>query len=676
MTMNYSPTKGQPVSGELTGGNQGGRLAEISSPSIHPNRPSRQDATAQPAQVRSVVTPLYVPPELEKQDRWVNWRYERDTKIPVDPSNGNNAASNQPATWGSLDAALTRYDRYPRNVSGIGFNQYGSDVAGGDFDHCVDDAGNVDPWAWRWVQRFNTYTEYSPSGHGIRLFGKGCKPGKREKRGKVELYDGTSTRYLTFTGAHVPGTPLDINDVTEPLAELYAETFGAEADTPTPTPTPAQPVNLDDAELLARAIAAKNGGRFAALWQGDASAHSSASEADYALVGALLFWTGGDVARVDNLFRSSGLMREKWDARRGDRTYGEMTIAKCASGQTQFYTPPQPRPANVTAAGEVIAPPSVQDLWRILHQHVKHDGPRCSLCGGLTPREVDTAKRTDGGYQCFRCKRSGCMDWQHYRAKQLIVQQDPHLWPAYYITKLPVADYDALVNGGLLRNRGQWMAVQSPDDVMTIGSAEVLNALSLAVNLETLAVTMAKAWLDRVWVLDDDGNRKTDVNGKPLRSRLRTPKNAARAKRETIACDVAKPAPVIAAVDADPVIARRKAAFGLIDLNPMDALALLDIIAAEGGTVDYKRRKWSYPAELRPQIRERVAQWAAVAGLAGRKEISTFQNQPTGKVPISSTPLCEQEDWPNMTAEQQEYARLTVHRDANHDSIERETQRM
>ena len=170
---------------------------------------------------------------------------------------------------------------------------------------------------------------------------------------------------------------------------------------------------------------------------------------------------------------------------------------------------------------------------------------------------------------------------------------------------------------------------------------------------------MAEAWLSR----------------KPG-SRLRDPKKAARAKRETITCDAAKPAPVVAAVDDEPVVTQRKAAFGLIDLDPVDVHTLLDIIAAAGGRVDHKRRKWSYPVEIKAQVRELVTQWRDVAGLGGRLEIDAYPNQPTGKVPISTVPVCDQPDWPNMTPEQQEYARLTVHRDANHDSIERETQRM
>ncbi len=661
-----NPTKNLPaMTGEvMTGGKAGAGGASIR-PHHTTAQPRTQEATSKPAQVRSVVLPLYVPDELAQQDRWVNWRYglnERGdiAKIPVNSRSLNNAASNRPSTWATLDKALDTYNRAPRKVSGIGYNQHGSDVVGIDLDGVIDDDGNLLPRAADIVSRFNTYTEVSPSGRGIRMFGRGRKPGKHEKRGGVELYDGTSTRYLTFTGNHLPGTPLDVVDVTQPLAELYAETFGAEDDAAPPTPpTPAQPVNLDDAELLARAIAAKNGGRFAALWQGDASMHSSASEADYALVGALLFWTAGDVARVDNLFRSSGLMREKWDARRGERTYGQMTIAKCASGQTQYYTPPQPRPANVTAAGEVIEPPSVQDLWRILHQHVKHDGEHCDVCGKLVTWERETATTVSGGVRCFRCKRRDCMDWQTYRAKQIIVQSDIHTWPEHYVTKLPVADYDRMVDRGVLRDLVQWFAVLEQDDVVLVASSEVIGSLSIATRLDALAPTMAQAWLSR----------------KPG-SRLRDPKKAARAKRETITCDAAKPAPVVAAVDDEPVVTQRKAAFGLIDLDPVDVVSLLDIIAAAGGDVDHKRRKWSYPVELKTQVHALVSQWRDVAGLGGRLEIDAYPNQPTEYASISSTPLCEQPDWPNMTAEQQEYARLTVHRDANHDSIERETQRM
>lgn len=647
-----SPTKAQPVADKTTGGNGRAAINRARQPHDTTAPAKTQYSTAQPVQIRSVALPLYVPPELENQPRWVNWRYAlRDgqvTKIPVNPRSGYNAASNRPSTWGTLDEAMNRYHRAQHAVSGIGYNQHGSDVVGIDLDDCIDDGGNLLPWAADIVSRFATYTEVSPSGRGIRMFGRGHKPGKHEKHGSVEMYDGSSTRYLTFTARHLAGTPLDVVDVTQPLAELYAETFGTADDAAPTPPTPAQPVNLDDAELLARAIAAKNGGRFAALWQGDTSLHSSASEADYALVGALLFWTAGDVARVDRLFRASGLMREKWDRRTGERTYGALTIAKCASGQTQYYTPPRPRPANVTAGGVVAELPTVQDVWRILHEHVKHDGEHCETCGRLVTYERETATTVSGGVRCFRCKRKDCLDWQTYRAKQLVVQSEIHTWAAHYITKLPVADYDRMVDRGLLRDLVQWFAVLEQDDVVLVASSEALNSLSIATRLDALAPTMAQAWLAR----------------KPG-SRLRDPKKAARAKRETIACDSAKPAPVVAAVDDEPIVTQRKAAFGLIDLDPVDVHTLLDIIAAAGGDVDHKRRKWSYPVEIKPQVHALVSQWAAVAGLGGRLEIDACKPYGTEHASISSPPLCEQDAWADMPEDQRRLARLHMLDESN-----------
>src|SRR5262245_2703110 len=82
---------------------------------------------------------------------------------------------------------------------------------------------------------------------------------------------------------------------------------------------------LDDGALIERARRARNGARFVALWAGDVSAYGSQSEADLALCNLLAFWTGGDAARVDRLFRVSGLYRSKWDATRGEQTYGQRT---------------------------------------------------------------------------------------------------------------------------------------------------------------------------------------------------------------------------------------------------------------------------------------------------------------------------------------------------------------
>ena len=47
-----------------------------------------------------------------------------------------------------------------------------------------------------------------------------------------------------------------------------------------------------------------------------------------ALCSILSFWTQGEAARIDRLYRRSDLMRPKWDEARGDTTYGAGTVEK------------------------------------------------------------------------------------------------------------------------------------------------------------------------------------------------------------------------------------------------------------------------------------------------------------------------------------------------------------
>jgi len=121
-------------------------------------------------------------------------------------------------------------------------------------------------------------------------------------------------RYSTVTSDCLG--PSVIEERNEGLAAFHAEVFGKNGGRPEPPPRQsAPPTNIDDAELLERARSASNGAKFSALWSGDRSGYASHSEADQALCNLLAFWTGADAARIDHLFRASGLYREKWDRR-------------------------------------------------------------------------------------------------------------------------------------------------------------------------------------------------------------------------------------------------------------------------------------------------------------------------------------------------------------------------
>lgn len=277
-----------------------------------------------------------IPEELKKTRQWVMWNYEtregKPTKVPYQ-TNGKKAASDNPDTWtnfGDVLSCILKYD-------GIGI-VFANGLAGVDLDHHYSD-GIPDEFAAPIVEKMNSYTEFSPSSEGVHILCFGTLPEGRRKDQDlgVEMYD--RGRFFTVTGWRLDGTPPTVEERTSELAALHREIFGIPV--PVIEPRAAEPNNLDDQVLIAMACDAKNGTRFYQLWSGDISGDPSASEADLALCNMLAFWTGGEASRIDRLFRSSGLMRPKWDERHRSNgtTYGEMTIDQAIKSSTEFYSP-------------------------------------------------------------------------------------------------------------------------------------------------------------------------------------------------------------------------------------------------------------------------------------------------------------------------------------------------
>ena len=308
--------------------------------------------------------------ELGLLPNWVLWRAEsRDGKITKVPyaAPGRKAAVDNPRSWTTYaraQAALGDFD-------GLGFVFTETAYCGIDLDHCIDDAGTVEAWALAIVQRFSSYTERTPSGRGLHIWIRGRLPGGHGRKrggwgaastGAVELY--STGRYFTVTGTHLPETPATIETRQAELDHFLAKHFPSR---PAPQPgAPAsnghtEPLRLTDRLLLSKATAAKNGPAFERLWAGDWTGYASPSEADAALCAHLAWWTRRDAERVDRLFRRSGLMREKWDDRRGAETYGATTIARACDLVTTGYDPRQAEAARAATAVMVTpaAPPEV-----------------------------------------------------------------------------------------------------------------------------------------------------------------------------------------------------------------------------------------------------------------------------------------------------------------------------
>jgi putative DNA primase/helicase len=307
------------------------------------------------------------PGELRTADQFVCWREEvRDgepTKVPYSVSGGK-ASTTNPKTWAPLDAALSHAAEH--SMSGVGFVFTEDDpFAGIDIDKCRDaQTGEIEPWAWKIVTAFDSYTEVSPSGTGLHIFVKATLPGPNNRKGPLEMYE--SGRYFTLTGEHLSGTPTEIHERQDVLERLYRHVFKIEkasSATNGHKPRTAQ-LDVGDEDLLALAKQAKNGDKFSRLWRGDTSDYAGDdSRADLALCSLLAFWTDGDTERMDHLFRQSGLMREKWNR----HDYRERTFNRVLEGRTEFYQPSEKASANEngsrpkTAAGKP-SPPTHDEL--------------------------------------------------------------------------------------------------------------------------------------------------------------------------------------------------------------------------------------------------------------------------------------------------------------------------
>ncbi len=293
-----------------------------------------------------------VPAELKAEARWVCWRREerngRATKLPVDARTGRMAKSTDPATWATFEEAVAAVGRW--RCDGVGF-VFGPDRAftGLDLDHVISD-GVLDP-VYRWVvDEAGTYTEVSPSGDGLHLIFRGAKPegAERSRKGQpggrvVEMYD--HDRYFTVTGDVFEGCgALGSNpEVVERAYRTWIEPERAAAQPPL-SEAPTAGADMDDGALLERMYASRSGDAIRALMAGDCSAQGGdRSAADMALCSHLAFWCAGDAARMDRIFRGSGLMRDKWDSRRGGTTYGAQTIERAIEGCTEFYRPRERR---------------------------------------------------------------------------------------------------------------------------------------------------------------------------------------------------------------------------------------------------------------------------------------------------------------------------------------------
>lgn len=279
-----------------------------------------------------------IPNELKSKPNWVGFRVicKEDGsigKMPIDCHNGKGAKSNTPDTWCGYEDAVKAMKRYRYDCIGFAFD--GDGIIGIDIDHCIEN-GEPNALASEILGKIKSYTELSPSGTGLHVLARCRKPLVSKKKNGLEIY--TDKRFFTVTGQTVPYGCEVFADCTDEIVRIYDKYFAEKTEQRKPR-IPDTVSSLSDDEIIDLAKKAKNGIAFSRLYCGDTSGYGSQSEADLALCTTLAFWTAKNNTQIDGIFRRSGLMRAKWDEKRGSMTYGEKTVQEAVNACQETYSP-------------------------------------------------------------------------------------------------------------------------------------------------------------------------------------------------------------------------------------------------------------------------------------------------------------------------------------------------
>ena len=288
-----------------------------------------------------------IPDALKQSASFCVWKLEkrsgRPTKVPYDPRTGALAKTNDPSTFSDFNTAMKAYAI--GGWDGIGY-RVSEGIGAIDIDHCIREDGSLNDVAASILGIFSTaYFEKSPSGTGLRGFFK-LSPDfaydktvyyiNNRKHGLEVYLPGTTNRFVTVTGDMFrPGTVERDDDALRSLLDTFMKRSTRVSNK---TIEPAS--YLDDEGVIAHASASASGDKFKALYAGNwEEGYDSQSDADMAFVSMLCFWCGNVEEQIDRIFRSSGLMRDKWDRMTGDRTYGQITIRNAIASTSEIYTP-------------------------------------------------------------------------------------------------------------------------------------------------------------------------------------------------------------------------------------------------------------------------------------------------------------------------------------------------
>ena len=275
--------------------------------------------------------------------KWEDGR-DKPAKIPCN-AKGVQLSVSKPDRWLTFAEAAAGYD--PARQDGLGFLMGSGDyLVGLDLDNCLTEDGTIAEGRQAIVEEFAAlggYIERSPSGLGLRQFMLGKAPEgfvENNREWGFECYGSEALRYLTLTGQAWPdGTEIGKPKHNQAALEGFLSRWGKRV--PDAVPLEFDPekfggVQRSAAEVLKLLKTHNRRGKVTRLLAGDTADYGGHSEADAALCFDAAYFCRNSLV-IDEIMRGSGLLRPKWDERRGRETYGDLTIRKALEKQTRNY---------------------------------------------------------------------------------------------------------------------------------------------------------------------------------------------------------------------------------------------------------------------------------------------------------------------------------------------------
>ena len=252
---------------------------------------------------------------LTSYNRFVLFIAVNGKKIPYSAKNKQKCSPTDANNWVSFDKAYSVYMAEPDKFDGVGYClDERDDIVCIDIDHCIDADGSLNEIAKDILDHVitPTYTEVSLSGSGLHVFVKGSKQTDKCRKGSVEVYSGARYIALTATPFYKDKGFVDVAPNQELIDYVCMHYLvDKEDEKSTISCTKVSDDELPDEVLLEKAMKAKNGKKFKALYEGSQYNFNSPSEADMSFMRMLAFWCAKNTEQMKRIFYQSGRNREK-----------------------------------------------------------------------------------------------------------------------------------------------------------------------------------------------------------------------------------------------------------------------------------------------------------------------------------------------------------------------------